>query len=118
MVVGLNFTFGTQDGLDDLMTNYTLRPEVRVSTKRGSSPFDAAGTTSLTRRRFLKRAVAAGGLIAATSLVPASALGLGSAVAPTSATVHVRATDPECHCDPESHQEMRYQEKQGFYLLP
>src|SRR5512137_727879 len=52
------------------------------------SPFTlAAGSSCLTRRQFLKRAMLAGGAVAAPALIPGSALGLNGAVAPSARIV-------------------------------
>jgi hypothetical protein len=65
------------------MSRHQRAPGVRVSAKREPSPIQAAGSSSLTRRRFLKRAAAAGGLVAVPYLVPGSALGADDAVPPS-----------------------------------
>jgi len=55
----------------------------RVSRQREPLPVEAAGTSSLSRRQFLRRAAAAGGLAAAPFIIPASARGQDGAVAPS-----------------------------------
>jgi len=56
---------------------------IRVSAKSETLSTRAAGPSSLTRRRFLKRAAAAGALVAAPYLVPGSALGQDKTVPPS-----------------------------------
>ena len=65
------------------MSKHQLPPGVRVSTEREPSPIQAAGSSGVTRRQFLRRAAVAGGVAAAPCLVPASALGRGGAVPPS-----------------------------------
>lgn len=59
------------------------KPEVRGSTQRESLPDQIAGSSSVTRRQFLKRAAAASVVAAAPYVVPASALGLNGAAPPS-----------------------------------
>jgi len=54
-----------------------------VHAKREPLAIQVAGSTSVTRRRFLKGTAAAGALVAAPCLVPASALGLEGAAPPS-----------------------------------
>jgi len=56
---------------------------VRVSREPEPKPIQVAGASRLTRRRFLGRAAAVGGLVAVPSLIPASALGRGDAPPPS-----------------------------------
>ena len=63
------------------MSKHPIPPGVRVWAKPGQVRRKAAGSSSLSRRQFLWRAAAAGGVAAAPYLVPASALGRGGTVA-------------------------------------
>jgi len=65
------------------MSDHQSPSGVRASARSEPSSGRVAGASSLSRRRFLRRAAAAGGLVAAPWLVPGSALGLGGAVPPS-----------------------------------
>ena len=56
---------------------------VRVSAKPEPKPIQVAGASRVTRRQFLGRAAAVGGLVAMPSLIPAAALGRGDAAPPS-----------------------------------
>ena len=65
------------------MSKHQPPPGARVSARREPLAIQVAGSTSVTRRQFLKGTAAAGGLAAAPCLVPASALGLDGAAPPS-----------------------------------